>query len=172
MSASSAARARLVLAIALTDGTFVRTMVRGEACWVGRCIHCNTKLVVPEQGAPLRTVTVEHIVPQTHGGDDDLANVALACARCNNEKGRRHDVKSIDDPLRVALERALFEKRAARRREPPPGTEHLLHDPYEDAPGSRASSRERGASVRGPSAPSDTPPPPRRTPRGRGRSRR
>lgn len=172
MSGSSAVRARLVLAIALTDSTFARTLVRGEACWVGRCVHCNTKLVVPEQGPPLRSVTIEHIVPQTHGGDDDLANVALACARCNNEKGRRHDVKSIDDPLRVALERALFEKRAARRREPPPGTEHLLYGPYEDAPAGQPSRLDRGGSLRDPSAPSDTPPLQRRTPRGRGRSRR
>ena len=159
MSASSAARRRLVLAIALTDTSFVRTIVRGEACWVGRCLHCNTKLVVPEKGPPASTVTVEHIVPQTHGGDDDLTNVALACARCNNEKGRRHDVKRLDDPVRVRLERALFEKRAARLREPPEGTAHLLTTPYDEA-------------LRGPSAPSDTPPPPRRTPRGRGRSRR
>ena len=159
MSASPFARRRLVLAIALTDSTFVRTPVRGEACWVGRCLHCNTKLVVPEIGAPASTVTVEHIVPQTHGGDDDLANVALACARCNNEKGWRHDVKQVDDPGRVALERVLFDRRTSRMREPPDGTEHLLTSPYAET-------------ITDPSAPSDTPRPPRRMPRGRGKRRR
>jgi len=30
---------------------------------------------------------IEHIVPRVHGGGDDLANLALACAACNYGKG-------------------------------------------------------------------------------------
>ena len=116
---SPAVRARLALAIALTDATFERMSVRGEACWVGRCLHCKTKVVVPEKGPVPGNVTIEHIVPQTHGGTNELANVALACAGCNHEKGRRHDLKNVRDPARLALEQALLERRAARFREAP-----------------------------------------------------
>jgi hypothetical protein len=154
VSGSSSLRRRLVLAIALTDTTFVRSSVRGEVCWVGRCLHCNSKLVVPEQGLPASSVTVEHIVPVAHGGQNELTNVGLACARCNHEKGRRHDVKRLDDPQRLALERALIERRAARLREPPHGTEHLLAKPYATmAVGDRASEGvdSSGASEESPS---------------------
>jgi hypothetical protein len=156
----------LVLAIALTDATFERREVRGgkggdsrEWAWVGRCLHCNTKLVVAEEGSPASSVTIEHIVPQVHGGGAELANVALACDRCNHEKGRRHDHKDVRDPVRVALERTLLAKRADRLREPPAAFAHLLLDPY----------------LTDHVAPAELPPQPRpsrKEPRRRGASRR
>jgi len=33
-------------------------------------------------------LTVEHIVPLCLGGTNDPANIALACAPCNHERGR------------------------------------------------------------------------------------
>ncbi|MGZ3421041.1 MAG: HNH endonuclease [Polyangiales bacterium] len=110
------ARAHLVLAIVATDATFEKSVVRGAACWVGRCIHCNAKIVVEEDGETLGTV--EHILPQNHGGTDDVANLSLACARCNSEKGVRHDARHKNDPKLVALVAALMEKKRARARAP------------------------------------------------------
>ncbi len=58
--------------------------------WVGKCIHCNTKLFVTDQGNT--EATVEHIRPLCAGGDPfDPRNLALACSRCNNAKGIHHD---------------------------------------------------------------------------------
>ena len=51
--------------------------------------------------------SIEHIVPRTHGGDDSPENLALACARCNQEKGIHHDSKSLTDPRRLELQSRL-----------------------------------------------------------------
>lgn len=37
--------------------------------------------------SPLAVLHVEHILPRKHGGDDDLDNLALACADCNLHRG-------------------------------------------------------------------------------------
>lgn len=97
-----------------TDATFSRMVVRGEPTWVGRCIHCNSRLALTEDG---RGATLEHIVPRCHGGTDDLGNLALACARCNHLKGTRTDVRSANDPARLQIEEALQAKRRERWRD-------------------------------------------------------
>ncbi|MEO8701183.1 MAG: HNH endonuclease [Kofleriaceae bacterium] len=81
----------LLLAAAVTDSTFEKTELDGAVVWVGKCIHCNTKLVVGHDGRPLGEATLEHVFPETQGGTDAVANLAVACARCNREKGSRHD---------------------------------------------------------------------------------
>lgn len=106
-------RHRRILDIIATDRTFTLTEVRGETAWVGKCLHCNARLVVSTDGAMAGGVTIEHVVPKAHGGTDDLENLALACARCNHEKGIRHDRRRPDHP-RVA---EVIQKLQARRRE-------------------------------------------------------
>ena len=81
----------LLLAAAVTDTTFERATLDGRAVWVGKCIHCNSKLVVADDGRSLGVATLEHVWPETQGGTNDVANLAVACARCNREKGTRHD---------------------------------------------------------------------------------
>ncbi|HEY9176020.1 MAG TPA: HNH endonuclease [Verrucomicrobiae bacterium] len=48
-----------------------------------RCEYCH----LHQDDSPLATLHVEHIVPKTHGGTDDLENLALACIDCNLHKG-------------------------------------------------------------------------------------
>ena len=91
---SSLNRKKLILQIAVTDRTFKKV----PGGYRGKCIHCNTRLEITDDGELLGKTTVEHIVPKTHGGGDVLENLALACRSCNNEKGRRHDVKGPGDP--------------------------------------------------------------------------
>jgi 5-methylcytosine-specific restriction endonuclease McrA len=107
-------RAAQVLGIVATDVTFRRQIVRGLACFVGKCIHCNAKLVVALDGSTDGGVTIEHIVPRHHGGTDDPSNLALACARCNATKGVRLDARRADDPRAREVNAALLAKRAAR----------------------------------------------------------
>jgi 5-methylcytosine-specific restriction endonuclease McrA len=111
-------RARLALRVVATDATFVRAEVRGERCWVGKCIHCGSKIVVSDDGATL--ATIEHIVPRHHGGGDEPENLALACARCNAGKGVRHDARRRDDPKLVALIETLQVRRRERWRDADP----------------------------------------------------
>ena len=103
---------RLLLLAASTDRTFELKEQKGAPVWEGKCIHCQTKLALTEDGIPLGTATLEHIVPRNHGGTDDVENLAIACARCNSEKGLRHDHKRPDDPK---LQRIIARLQARRR---------------------------------------------------------
>ena len=112
------ARRQLILAIVASDMTFETRSHRGETFWVGRCIFCGRALTVSTSGEPGPDVTVEHIVPRHHGGDDRVENLALACKPCNNEKGMRHDVRGGRDPRSLEIIARLQEKRRARWRDP------------------------------------------------------
>ncbi len=124
-------RATLVLGIVATDRTFAPdARVDG---FVGKCIHCRTKLVVTVRGET--AATIEHVLPQSHGGTDDLPNLALACARCNHEKGMRHDVRRANDPVFVELLERLRAERAKRWRAPPGVVSSAAPARNEEAPG-------------------------------------
>ena len=111
---------RRVLGIVATDATFELTEVRGEPAWAGKCIHCNTRLLVRADGTPLGPITVEHLVPTAAGGSDAPENLALACAGCNHEKGRRHDVRYGRTARSVEVVSRLLDRRRKRFRQAPP----------------------------------------------------
>jgi hypothetical protein len=104
----------MVLSIVETDATFHLSEVHGIQVWVGKCIFCQVRLSVPREGEAGPGVTIEHLVPRHHGGSDEPENLALACAACNGEKGRRHDHRPQDDARRLEVTRALLERRKAR----------------------------------------------------------
>lgn len=136
-------RRNRILAIVATDATFELRVVRDEPTWIGRCIHCNTRVAVSPAGDPEPGVTVEHIEPRHHGGGQALDNLAFACARCNQSKGMRHDHKRRDDPKLSALIESLRARRRERWREPASLgprfrelkeiAEHVLREPSGDA---------------------------------------
>jgi 5-methylcytosine-specific restriction endonuclease McrA len=115
----SGARRRLVLDIVATDATFEPIELRGAPAWAGKCIHCNRQLVVRVDGTPVGPVTVEHLVPTSGGGTDALENLALACAGCNHEKGRRHDPRYGRTERSVEVVTRLLERRRKRFRPAP-----------------------------------------------------
>ena len=106
-------RAILALRIAESDSTFVKCYVDDATyVYVGKCIHCGTALRVSSAGST--DATIEHIVPLIAGGSGtDLLNVALACARCNNQKGIHHDQKKLSERSQEIID-ALLEKRKRR----------------------------------------------------------
>ena len=112
-----AERAR-VLEIVATDNTFAVAEVRGERCWVGKCLHCGSRLVAGADSALSGGATIEHIVPRAHGGSDAIENLALACASCNHEKGRRHDARRKARARADEVVQALRARRRARWRQP------------------------------------------------------
>lgn len=115
------ARRRNLLRAVLTDGTFEKASLRGELAWVGKCLHCRSRLVVGLGGEAEPGVTVEHIRPRHHGGTDEAENLAVACARCNAQKGLRHDVKRAGDRRAAEVVERLLAERRARWRNPPEG---------------------------------------------------
>lgn len=47
----------------------------------GRCCYCGVEL------HPFRAFTVDHVVPRSRGGSDELDNLVGACRDCNAAKG-------------------------------------------------------------------------------------
>ncbi len=114
----SASKRRRVLDIIATDSTFERTDFRGREVWLGKCLHCNAHLMVDLNGDPISRATIEHIIPRTHGGTDALENLGLACARCNQGKGTRHDPRYLKDARAQELVTRLQARRRERWRDP------------------------------------------------------
>ena len=104
-----------MLAAAVTDSTFERMTLDDRPVWVGKCIHCNSKLVIADDGRPLGEASLEHVWPQTRGGTNDVDNLAIACARCNREKSPHDSGKGDGLDAMVAMLRA---RRAERWRDP------------------------------------------------------
>ena len=64
----------------------------------GRCEYCRMLKIL--QRAPFH---VEHFVPQSKGGSDDLDNLAWACGACNLSKSNRTRVVDPETGQEVPL---------------------------------------------------------------------
>jgi 5-methylcytosine-specific restriction endonuclease McrA len=100
-----------------------------HAAWRTRCLHCRTWLYLGAEGQSISNITIEHIVPQSwfvrraiiarlalpFVDPNDLRNLALACARCNHDKGKGHDTKPSDERAQAVVLQ-LVQKRLQRFR--------------------------------------------------------
>jgi 5-methylcytosine-specific restriction endonuclease McrA len=109
---------RLLLWCAATDSTFRRHERVEHALLVGKCIHCNRKVVVDVDPDEASHATWEHIRPRTHGGANTRFNLAVACGGCNASKGYRLDSRRWNDPTLRAVVARLAERRRGRLRAP------------------------------------------------------
>lgn len=68
--------------------------------WDGRCGHCGTSLLTSEEvpGITEEPYEVDHVVPSSIGGADDVTNYIAACWSCNNNRR----AKPITDPRVLA----------------------------------------------------------------------
>lgn len=55
------------------------------------CHYCECAMVMPGPRTAPDAMTLEHIVPQSYGGSDDITNLVLACSDCNNTRGNDLD---------------------------------------------------------------------------------
>src|SRR5438046_1885544 len=76
--------------------TLVSASLRDEVVRraAGRCEYCRLA-----QQTQVATFPVDHVLPVTEGGETVLANLALACPRCNAAKWKR---VTADDPVSAA----------------------------------------------------------------------
>jgi hypothetical protein len=135
---------RLLLWCAATDSTFELARVGDRTVLAGKCIHCKAKLAIALDGAPQANETVEHIIPRTHGGTDAITNLAIACSRCNQGKGRRLDARRWEDEALQRVISTLQARRAERMRPPLDGLD-LGPEPglVDDAPEPDETSKTR-----------------------------
>lgn len=52
--------------------------LQAEYCWC--CAYC---------GLPTKKLTVDHVIPLSKGGSNDISNLKPACKSCNSRKGSR-----------------------------------------------------------------------------------
>lgn len=51
------------------------------------CHYCTEEMVDPKVARNgSKMMTLEHVVPQSRGGSDDISNLVLACSECNNNR--------------------------------------------------------------------------------------
>jgi 5-methylcytosine-specific restriction endonuclease McrA len=96
-----------MIRVAETDSTFARK----GSLWVGKCLLCNGPIAFEVQTG--EGGTIEHIRARSRGGSNELANLAVVHARCNNGKGRQWDPKR----RRSDIEYEAFVSRLLKRRQ-------------------------------------------------------
>jgi 5-methylcytosine-specific restriction endonuclease McrA len=102
-------------AIAATDSTFQLA----EDFWTGKCLICGGWLRFHSTSG--YGANIEHILPRSLGGTNDLLNLGLTHPQCNGEKGRRWDTRRRHRHKEAqyrALVQRLLDERQRRWREP------------------------------------------------------
>lgn len=73
------------LAYKRSKWVFARTRLAEAQNW--KCCFCGCYMT--EVAGVKNSVTVEHVVPKSMGGTDDMANLAASCYRCNKNRGTK-----------------------------------------------------------------------------------
>ncbi|HRD73703.1 MAG TPA: HNH endonuclease [Aquimonas sp.] len=100
--------------------------------WETRCLHCRARLQFARSGEPLGAGSLEHVIPQAWFGkraastlcasvDNDPnhpRNLAVACGRCNQSKGKGPDARGPADPRALQVITTMLARRQSRWRTP------------------------------------------------------
>ena len=57
----------------------------------GNCPYCGQKMWVRgihQRGKAKREATIEHIIPKSEGGSNEISNLTVSCNQCNRARGR------------------------------------------------------------------------------------
>ena len=73
------------LAYKRSKWAYTRTRLAEAQNW--KCCFCGCYMT--EIAGKKNSVTVEHVVPKSMGGTDDVENLAASCYRCNNNRGTK-----------------------------------------------------------------------------------
>lgn len=121
-------RAKLKSLFRLAVATDREAMQAADGTWTTRCLHCRTRLQVAADGEALGASSLEHVVPQAWFGQraaaaltaqvgddrDDPRNLAVACRRCNQDKGKGPDARGPHDARAFEVVATLLATRLAR----------------------------------------------------------
>lgn len=57
----------------------------------GQCCHyCKVVMVKAKENWVDNGMSVDHVIPKSQGGSDDMDNLVLACRKCNRAKYTKH----------------------------------------------------------------------------------
>lgn len=82
------------LAYKKSKWAYTRTRLAEAQNW--KCCFCGCYMT--EIHGKKNSVTVEHVIPKSLGGDDHKDNLAASCSRCNNRRGTKdaYEFRSSD----------------------------------------------------------------------------
>ena len=60
-----------------------------------RCCYCHERF--SDDPTSPYYATIEHVIPTSHGGDDDLSNIVLACYECNHSRSNRFSAEDFSN---------------------------------------------------------------------------
>lgn len=89
-----------------TWGAATALMIAAHRFGPRECFYCRRPIV--KQSGP-KGPTIDHVRARANGGTNDLWNLVIACAPCNQDKGHRSvhefapDLAVLIDPEREAL---------------------------------------------------------------------
>ncbi len=96
----------------------------------GKCYYCGLTVEQREPPHP-RAATLDHLLPLCRGGKSNMANLVLACCRCNNEKDNMTEAEYRS--FRYHLVRGKTRKQALRCVRGDSSPKHTI-EPRQDAP--------------------------------------
>lgn len=116
--------------LALTHDAQAEMLPGGR--WRTRCLHCRARLEFKPDGEPLGAGSLEHVVPQAWFGKraakmlcarighnpNDPRNLALACAGCNQAKGKGPDARGPQDARALEVVGQALDRRLLRWPQP------------------------------------------------------
>lgn len=71
------------LAFDIANRIYIRTRLSEAQNW--KCCWCG--IPTTHYRGKKNSSTLEHIVPRSMGGTDDIENLAMACSKCNSRRG-------------------------------------------------------------------------------------
>ena len=74
----------------------------------GKCYICGRQMVLNDDTEKLNELeaTIDHVVPLSKGGTNDISNCAVCCSRCNRIKGDR----ILTDELKQEIKKIVTKK--------------------------------------------------------------
>ena len=74
----------------------------------GECFYCDKKLCYDNRQKGLRGAWhVDHLIPHSQGGSDDIGNLRAACADCNLSKSDNTEKETFEDGKKRQLKKIL-----------------------------------------------------------------
>lgn len=95
-----------------------------------KCVYCGTQSNEEREQSSKSILSIDHLIPESRGGDASISNLVCACKKCNNEKNDRtpeewglipsflsDDVTYINGQMsQISVTKALPEKRREEKR--------------------------------------------------------